>query len=462
MNLLQKYRPLIIWLFLLAAFLPYLYISQYCNPIADDFIYAFKYGTSDLSELLPNEYLNWNGRYISNFFVLVSPMAFGSFLGHKLFPIVTIAFSIFSFYLLLRALTGSRTTRGMSLLCAVVLTLLYLYQMPIISDGIYQYTGAVTYQLGCSFLLIYIAALVWFFQGRYLLNSKAIHLVLVTLLLFISIGFNEILMIAMWLFSVVTYLIVWKNGLGQKQMALFILIAASVFSGLMYFAPGNHIRTDLFQNTHQLFSSLFMSMAQTARFSFEWISSAPLLLLSILYFQLNKKLSGGDNLFSRSFYLTPVTCLILLFLVVFIGSFPAYWSTGILGQHRTMNISYFLFIMMWFVSLTVFCNFKKLPDTVLNIKLEWMLLVLIWGSLVFTKNGYDVIMDLKSNSAYEYNELMNDRYALIQNPEDTVYFKAIPNPPKTIFVLDITHNPNHWINRGYNLYFHTQKKIMLE
>jgi len=462
LNLILKYKKSLVLLLLLIAFIPYIYISFYSNPVADDFSLAFKGKSADFFQSLVNQYQNWSGRYTSNIFVLLNPIAYSCFWGYKLVPIVIIALTIIAFYFFIKVITYTFLKPNKAFVLALIATLLFIYQMPIISEGIYWYTGSVAYQLGNIFLLIYVSIFAMLFQKRYILKNKFVHILILTLTLFFAVGFNEILMIVSLLLSMIVFLVVLKNKMENKQIALFLLIVSTICSSIMYLAPGNVVRADFFPNNHQFIQSIGLAAAQTIRFFLNWISSAPLLLLSVLYYFLNKELSKKKNFFAKSFYLTPLISLLLLFFVIFIGAFPPYWSTGVLGQHRTMNISYFLFTIMWFVNLTVCFNLKQFRINEINKKWELIIFIVIWSSFVFTKNGYNAINDIQTGKAYDYNKLMIERYSILNNDKDSIYFNPIVNPPKTLFVLDITENPNHWINKGYNVYFEVEGKIMLK
>ncbi|NQY09876.1 MAG: hypothetical protein HRT71_10240 [Flavobacteriales bacterium] len=446
---------------MLAAFVPYFYISQFANPIADDFTYANRGAHNDLSFLLIQDLFNWNGRYISNIFVFINPISKLDFGLYKSAPIGIILFTIFSFGFFIKSIIGTQIKQSAVRIYALVLTLFYIYQMPIISEGIYWYTGAVTYVLGCAFMLIYLGLLYGLFKERYVLNSKIVQIVLTTIALFVTIGFNEILMIALATFSLVFLLVLYRNKLANIRLALYFVIATMLFSGLVYLAPGNSVRGNHFEDSHNFIHSFGMSVAQTGRFFVSWVLSIPLILLSILYYFLHKKLVEGITLFAKSFYLIPVVSGGLLLFTIFIGSFPAYWSTGMLGQHRTMNVSYFLFIITWFVNLSVCFNHFKIPSFQITQNRRYMVLILIWVSLVFTKNGYHVIADLASDSAVKFNQQMEERYTTFTNSGDTVYFDLISNPPKTLFVLDITDDPNHWLNEGYSIFLEDRTKVVL-
>lgn len=450
-NKIIEKQELIVFVFVLLALLPYFYVSIYTNPIADDFTYAFKGKSENFFAVLIDEYLNWNGRYTSNIFVLLNPIAFNSFIGYKAAPVILILSLLFSLLFFINSITEKKIKGLQKWIITLVLLLLYLYQMPIISEGIYWYTGAVTYQLGSVFFLIYLSFLILFFQKRYIWNKRLIHLVILTLLNVITIGFNEIIMIVMFILSVIIWLIFKLNKIKKHNDLTYVLICTLIFSSIVLFAPGNLVRESHFSINHQFFNSLFLSFAQTIRFSLEWISSLPLILISVLYYKVNKKLTAKLFIFKKSFYLTPIISTSFLFILVFIGSFPAYWSTGILGQHRTMNVSYLLFLIMWFVNLTVIYNKLEFTKKIKYARI--ISYVLIFISLIFTKNGYYLIHDLKTQNCKEFNLQMEDRYTIIKNSTDTAYFESIKNKPKTLFVLDITNNPRNWQNQGYGIYF---------
>jgi hypothetical protein len=140
-------------------------------------------------------------------------------------------------------------------------------------------------------------------------------------------------------------------------------------------------------------------------------------------------------------------------MTIFIGAFLPYWSTGILGQHRTMNVSFFFFLLSWFVFLTSLYNSKYLKWQNLHSKIKILLFSMLCMTLFFTQNGWNVWNDLYSGKAQSYNDQMNVRYEKIRKMNGDLYLPLIKNPPKTLFVLDLTEDPNHWQNRSYTVFF---------
>jgi hypothetical protein len=456
------------WLFLISVlllFVPYFYISRYASPVADDFVYAANGKTNSFLSLQLSQYLGWSGRYIANMLVFINPLVYNSFLVYKLVPIVLIVLMVLSNHFFVETLMGKRQSGTQSFIITLLLSLLFFYQMPILSEGIYWYTGSVTYQLATVFGMLYISLLIRYTQGWLLLKSSVIHISLLILLLIISIGFNEVHMLALVLFGCISLFIVTKNKLPHKSLFICLLVVTVVFSCILIFAPGNENRANQAINNHRFFYSLGMSFAQTIRFFLDWVSSVPLLVLSFLYYFLNKKLSEDNRLFSASFYLSPQYTIALLFMIIFIAVFPPYWATGMLGQHRTLNVAYYLFLILWFINLTVCFNFYKnelAGIKPINSKMQTTLLAVIVVSMFFSKNGYDLLTDIFYGRAKAFDKQMTARYAQLKLSADTVYFHPIQDPPQSLFLYDVKEDPTNWLNQSYNLYFECKDKSIIK
>ncbi len=462
------YKKKYMWLLiasLITLFVPYIYICQYAMPFADDFVYGFRGKKYAVLQESVKEYFNWSGRYTANVLDFLNPLSFNSFIVYKLVPVVVICFTVLSWFIFIHVLFGNHLNKKFQTIISLFLSLLFVYQMPILSEGIYWYTGAVTYQIGNVSVLVYISLIGLLFQERFLFKNKLFHFFILSILLIACIGFNEILMLALASFAVVSLIIVHKNGLAHKPFFIYLLVMTFIFSCILFFAPGTDARAELTFNNHRFFSSVFFAAAQTIRFFLEWTSSLPLLLLSVLYYYLNKKLVAENRLFAVSFYLSPLYSSMFLFYIIFIAVFPPYWATGILGQHRTLNVAYWLFIILWFINLTVCFNaYKEKLKGIKPLQKQFHtgLIITIIIALAFSKNGYDVITDIFYGKARAYEEQMSDRYHLLQSGADTIYFDPVVDPPKTLFLYEVSGDPANWINRCYNLYFECENKQIIK
>ena len=459
-----KYKFTLLTICLVIIILPYIYISFFTHPIADDLTYAFKGKNYGIFEVLKYEYLHWNGRYASNLFVILNPIAFNSLIVYKLVPIFSIITTVLSFYFFFSSISDS-FKKSEKFAFSLVFTLLYLYQMPIISEGIYWFTGLVTYHLGNILLLIFLALTFKYLKAKYILN-KYLHVILIIVLLFIINGLNEVIMLNLLFLIFVGLIISFRNKLISKNFFILLFIFSVIFSAIVYFAPGNSVRESLFSNNHNFISSIVNSTIQTLRFIFEWISSLPLIIVSVFYFYINKQFSEDETLFKNSFYLLPFISVSLLFSIVFICIFPAYWATEILGQQRSVNVAYFLFLIMWFINLTVIFNKLNSKPLINRLKPEvkFFAVLLMLISFAVTKNGLSLITDIAYHKEIQYNNLMTERFIKLSNFDknftETIYFEKIPNPPKTLFILDITDDSESWMNKGYNVYFNIENKIV--
>ena len=144
----------------------------------------------------------------------------------------------------------------------------------------------------------------------------------------------------------------------------------------------------------------------------------------------------------------------LLWTILFLSIFPAYWGTGILGQHRTLNTACFFFVPAWFLFLHSIYTKIKLGEKmagILNRPVQVCLTVLLASSLLFSGNSLTVLMDLATGKASGYDKEMNNRYSLIMAAKKQgmkeVSLSILQNKPQSLFVLDIQPGCTHWINR---------------
>ena len=464
MQLNPNHKRIVLFLLILSI-LPYLFISIYTNPGADDFMYGYLGKKDPLIKNLLYQYHFWSGRYTANIFVLTGPLSFNSLVIYKIIPIILIMLTISGFSFMLKSIIGKGITTLDNYIISISLGLLYLHQMPTIGEGFYWYTGSVTYQLGNIFAIIYLSLLFRLSEKNYLLSNKIIHLALTSSIALVAIGFNEVLMILILLFSLLVLCIsVYKKSNFKIWAAYFIFICAC-FAAISILAPGNYVRGSFYPEKHQFFHSLLYSIAQTGRFFLIWTSSAPLFIMSVIFYYFNKKLSASVPIFSASFYLHPIVSTCLLFFIIFASVFPAYWVTGILGQHRTLNIAYFFFIILWFINLNVWFNFFKQKlnyQQTLSLKSIYFLVLITLGCFLFAKNGFDCCSDIITGRARSYDTQMKKRYSIVEESKDTIFFSPIIDPPRSFHVYDITNDHHSWFNTCWALYFNCENKPVIK
>ena len=173
---------------------------------------------------------------------------------------------------------------------SLLITLTYIGQLPNIAEGIYWYSGAVAYLLPLFPTMLFFSLIYNYLNKKWFIN-KSFHVIGLIVLQFIIIGFNEVHMLYVLLFHLVLAII--ESRKKKPEVGLVLLITAILFSSIIILSPGNFGRSSMFDNNHDILASGLSSLFQTIRFSTSLISSAPVLLLSILYipFHFNLKLS---------------------------------------------------------------------------------------------------------------------------------------------------------------------------
>jgi len=415
---------------------PFLYLSFFCWPIADDLTYAWKGQNTAFWKAIINEYKFWNGRYFSNLLVLHNPFGYGSLLLYRLVPLALIFGVIFSarhyFQSVFKNAFMSRTYS----IWGIVFCLLFLFSMPNISEGIYWYTASVSYTLGSIFLLL----------------SFSLHLrkrrFLSLFFLFLGMGCSE----ACMLFGLVYYM--YQHFFLQKKNWP-LLIAALLFSAIVYFAPGNAIRSNLFDAKHQFFHSLLYSFAQTARFNFSFFGIS-ILIASLFWLYNLEKLNERSLAIRNSFSLNWKSSWLLLLIPVFISAFPAYWSTGILGQHRTINVACFFWIFAWFANITVWYNALKSKAFFKKRLFAALLFVFLIPNFIVRKDHFHLACDLLENRYKMHSSIMEERWNRMENCSDlasgtSIFLPIDSSNCETLNVLPL-YEPDHWMNEGYAIF----------
>ena len=455
-TLYTTYGQYLLLICLLLILSPYFYLSFFAHPIADDYSYSYLGKTTALPTELKHQYLNWNGRYISNVFVLLNPLAFNSFFGYKAFSAIQIAFSLFSIFYFFRTVFHTSLSLLATLNACILFLLIYLFQMPSLAEGIYWFTGAVSYQTGLGISLVYFGILINYFNKKYIIN-KTVHFISAIVLLIVSSGFNEVLTLLLPCFHLIALFLFWKKQ--KRVLPEWVLLSSFslICTLIMAFAPGNTIRDSYYKDNHNIIQSLAFTSMQTFRFTFEWI--LPLLLSSCIFSGIVVSLNKEKSFFNQAYFFKPWVSALFLVLILCLCIFPPYWGTNILGQHRTVNVACFFFTLFWFLCVGIYSNVhseKIKQNFIFNKKAQLFLMAIILCIISATKNGYTICTDILYGRVDIFDREMQERYAKLRDPENknkTVYLKELSEKPASLFVLDISSDSTYWANSGQAKYF---------
>ncbi len=123
------------------ALLPFVVLSGYCQPFADDFWLtniAIEKGSWQAQLEIRQA---WSGRYFAMFLGSINPLVYQSFIGYKLLPLLLIFFTLAALYLFISQLMPGIAPKQ-RLLYTLLLQVLYLGFMPAVAAGYYWMSGA--------------------------------------------------------------------------------------------------------------------------------------------------------------------------------------------------------------------------------------------------------------------------------------------------------------------------------
>ncbi len=461
-------RPFLFML-LVVGLLRYLWAACYVHPFADDFSYAVAGMHNALGPRLLDEYRFWNGRWFSNILVLRGPLVLGLEEGLWLYrsvPILLIALIWLGAYSLARVwVDASALPRRTLFLASGWFTLLYLHLMPDPSEGIYWYTGAVSYQLPGALMLM--AAAAWGRSAYWERQKRWKAMLFALLLAVICCGCSELHMVYMVLLHALWLL--WSvklRSIPPSSAALafaIVLIAAAV----MVLAPGNAGRAAQFPHKQELGRTLIWGALQTGRFLFTWVLSPSLLLVSLLFLSLVRYIPLRASFIAQLRSVPVLGPISITVGLVFLSMALPYWSTGLLGQHRTVNATLLLFLPCWFLLLLMLHERWRVgPRGSVHLPNGYRtaVLVLLTITLFFTGSGGALTSDLLSGRMAQRNRALHQRYAMVRMAIDrgdaTVVLPPLAPPVTSLRFLDAGPDPNHWINRSMAQYFGAPELIL--
>jgi hypothetical protein len=206
-----------------------------------------------------------------------------------------------------------------------------------------------------------------------------------------------------------------------------------------------------------------MSVSQVVRFVIVLNSGFLIFISALILYFIIPNLKYIIQIQNRKFYLFIIP--IILFILLFISIFPAYWTTGIMGQHRTVNFAFFISIPLMFYWYLIFINVFEAFFVKVKIHLNSFLIILLLCSLFLTKNFKGVFMDICFAKQLKFDRDTNERYEeleyqLKQKNKD-VLLKKIKTHPFSIFIYDLDKDPNHLANIGYQRYWKVPGKVLL-
>ncbi len=427
--------------------LPFIIISFFNNPTADDFCYNCKSRDLGFWNAQLSWYNDWSGRYFSSAILSIKPLVSDSFLIYKLIPIVLIISLFTTIYYISSLLLVNLKKRDFLILTFFILVM-YLIQMPSISEGFYWLAGSITYQLSNI-----LAILLFCFLIKLIETNDRKYLIFSIIFAFLVIGSNEA---SMLLISFIIGVIFIFKSIQQKKInfsILILLIFVIIFSAIVIKSPGNSIRASYYPNKNQIFYAIYKSILAVKSYLGIWLPF--IIVCTFIFFDyFNKK---NEIRTSKIFNVNPIIVFLVVLSIPFIGFFTGYWSIGRTPPYRTINIIYFYFLLgLIYLVFVVFFKLKRTENDFISYSkwVKYSLFIIIFIQLGQENNIRTAYSDLFSGKAYNYDAELKSRYKTIQNNSiDILYVPALTFKPTTIFCGDISNDSNHWTNQCYDSYY---------
>jgi hypothetical protein len=437
--------------------MPYILLACFAWPSADDLTYALDTRRDGYWVAYRDQLRLWNGRYASNLFELGGPMVWRSIWMYRAVAVAMILATAAVAYAAVRTVTANVATRSEAAAMALCVTLLFLAGAPSLGESIYWYTGSVTYQLSAVLAVLQVVVTMRALGGP----SPAVGMIVAAaMLLVVAAGMNEVALLLVATFYAASALVATIELRRRDLRMAMLMLAISVVAGMaVSLAPGNAVRSAFFPARHQGLRSLVLTALQTLRFAAEWTTSGALLLGSLLFLPIAEKLSRVEPW--RSIGRPAAAALAAgTIAVIPVSVFPAYWATGMLGQHRTVSVAYFVFLLLWFSALTALVAVGWAPGSngwLRDRRVRGPAFALLAASLAITHNGYGVAADLARGRARLFARAMAARFAALDRCAETPAARCGLEPiaviPESFYAVDISSDPNDWVNAGYAAYF---------
>jgi hypothetical protein len=422
--------------------LPYLWLARFAHPYADDLSYAAHSG-GELMPRLWQEYEGWNGRMSSNILVLRGPLRNGLAEGlaaYRWMPALWTLGLLVAWYMLLGSSVFGTLMPRQRFVGASLLTLVWYNVMPDITEGLYWYTGAATYTAGSIALIVAWSGWLRLADGKGGVWTLGVGTLIATLWALFS---SEVHMLLVA--TSVACLLAWQWHRRRLEVPVALCgIIVFAATAVMIGAPGNEVRGSLFPGRGRLGHTALMASVQVLRFVVEWMATPALAVCSVIWYTVSERFMAMPV--TR---VAPVIPLVVgLLLTGALMALP-YWTTGMLGQHRTVNVACLFFLPCWALFLITLRR---------RLQLRWSVrpsvqapMALLLAALVLGGNGGRVIGDLASGAARRNDEALMNRYdAVLEDGTlwGSVLLNAQPCCTKALRIPDPHPDPSHWVNRS--------------
>ena len=460
----RKWRVLLI--LLIISILPYLFLSYFVTPAADDFCYASSAISNGAIAAQINLYRTWNGRYATTFVQMTAPLIGDYLETYKFYPMILLLLTFFSLWTFFSSLFFHRLFCRTTILPALLVFAVYINEMPSAMEGFYWLSSAYTYQFPiCTGLF----SLTLLFLHAPAKNTNGflrfLQMGLLVILGFVTVGCSEIVA---FIFLSVLFMGCVNSSISSspgKWLWRICFLVSSIGFIIVVSAPGNVCRSEFFPHRHNIPITTELS-AGRAIFLFNQILLSPLTwLAALLAFPYAKIVSRKYCIDSISSSSKIIICLYFLLVLSGMVILPA-WAMGSELPIRTANPQFLALLGFGFGCMVLVIPYFPRKWCFLNRRHQAFLSISVFFlAFLLTQSRFPVAMG-HLIIAPEYKKQWQKRYEVIAEAKKMnlreVALPPInyPYDPKTIAYYDISLDSKHFTNQGLAKYFNLDKVVM--
>jgi hypothetical protein len=237
------------------------------------------------------------------------------------------------------------------------------------------------------------------------------------------------------------------------------IVAATVAAAAMALAPGNAVRQSMYAGVrHEPLRSAVMTTLQTVRFGADWMSAGAVVVGALLFIPLGEQWQRRWAPSSARTRPAAVLVMATLAAIIPIAVFPAYWETGTLGQHRTLDAAFFAFLVVAMIGLPLVLPTPAVA-ALAAFSRDWRrpLAATFVVAVALSRNSYTVGSELAGGRLSAFSRAAAAREGRLaqcrQHGEPLCEVPRFEATPSSFFVLDVSSDADDWVNAAYARYF---------